>query len=136
MHDSRLVEPKPIDTAGDGVGGPTCRRLHRRMVWGKSVALAWLRSDGSIGPWTRVTATDVSLGGMALSGMIEFRPGAVGVVELPSSDGGRALVGVQVVHIERLSPTSESAGVKYVPLARQIVESTLVHSVDPADMTR
>lgn len=103
----------PSDTTGLG------RRRHRRQGWDCEVKLAWLRPDGTLGPWARVVGDDISLGGMSVSGAMEFPRGALGVVELPS-DGSHAMVGFRVVHSEKRGAMNATAGVEFVQVSSRL----------------
>lgn len=104
----------PTDTAGLG------RRRHRRQGWDCEVKLAWVLPDGSMSPWSVVMGDDISLGGMSVSGAMEFTPGALGVVELPASEEKHAMVGFRVVHCERQGPKCATAGVEFVQVAARL----------------
>jgi hypothetical protein len=104
----------PTDTMGLG------RRRHRRQGWDCEVKLAWVRPDGTLGPWSKVMGDDISLGGMAVSGAMEFPRGALGVVELPASEEKRAMVGFRVVHSEKRGPMHATAGVEFVQVAARL----------------
>ena len=102
------------DTMGLG------RRRHRRQGWDCEVKLAWVRPDGTLSPWSKVMGDEISLGGMSMSGAMEFPPGALGVVELPASAEKGAMVGFRVVHCERQGPMRATAGVEFVQVAARL----------------
>ncbi len=123
-HASGTTAPleKTMDTPA---ASPLSRRSQPRLAWEHPVSVCWLGSDGTRGPWITALAEDISTGGMALTGRMNFAPGAVGLVELPIDNGQRAVVGFRVVHTHRVDPETASAGVKFTRLPGTMVEGRL-----------
>lgn len=97
------------------------RRREKRLNYRKSIAVAFFEAGDVLSRPRRVTAEDISAGGIRLSGALPFREGATGVVQLTRADGTFGLVGVCIVHAVAVNKFTHSAGAKFVSLPRELV---------------
>lgn len=97
------------------------RRRERRLNYNKSIAVAFFEPGDVLSRPRRVTAEDISAGGIRLSGSTPFTLGNTGVVQLTREDGTFGLVGVRVVHTRSINAFTHSAGARFVSLPRELV---------------
>lgn len=103
------------------------RRVDRRVATSRDVPVVLLAGDRTLGPAVKMRCVNISTGGMRLEGPAPLVRGGRAAVELVSGQSRRrAVVGIEVVYSHVNHRGDCDAGVRFVKLQDQIVESNFI----------